>query len=366
MLSHMWLMLLPLSGQLIQPSPARDDSVEAIVQNLVTHEQLYRNIEVRWRRDYRMDPTAINEPVEGLCLRRTVLVHVVRQSEWFRERHEETDTDHLNQIRPTKLLLRSFDGARTIEIAPPLVNIHQGRWDACSYFIPHCSFSVREMLDSCTPLSTWLQKAKVLETRQGKRGLYDYHSLTYEGEREVAGLRTVVIRCDTGPNAKDFRRLRFYLVPDKNYLPALVESGDGDKPVTRRSIVNSWLEVAPAVWLPRSATLHYFNKPGEDGKIGKLYAIDEKELLDAKLNPNYPVEFFRDVQLPTNATVYEIVDGTVVNSHKLTPFTRLDGVPDAWRSFWRWLAVGLAAGAAVLAFLWFRSRRMRSVSAGAA
>lgn len=341
---------------------------ESIITNIESNERLYDNIDVRWRKTYRLDRTRMHEPLDELYITKVFVAHVVQQGRLFRESYSESGS---NVDGPTLPVVgtNAFDGTRTLQTVADIVNIRDRESRYCHYFLSHISLTANGMIPNCLPLSTWLKGRAAIETHPfGKpsKDRYLHHQVVHEGSTTIDGLTAEILRCDAGESESNFMRLRLYLAPDRNYLPIRAEFSEASTKYCRRIEVHTWTQLESHVWLPSTATKIYFF--GVDASAAKVepYAVEYFELLDAKLNPNYPVEFFRDVPLPTNATVYEYVDGTVVNKYKLTPFTRLDGVPDVWRTFWRWLAVGLAAIAVALAVFWFRARRMRSVSAGAA
>lgn len=102
-----------------------------------------------------------------------------------------------------------------------------------------------------------------------------------------------------------------WLARDRNFLPVkLVSRSDITATVTE------FREIGPGVWLPAQASISQYNSALSKrlGRPAFGYELRYK-LVEAKLHPNYPDSFFRDIPIPDGMTVYEVHGKKIVKSY---------------------------------------------------
>lgn len=344
------------------------DELARVIENIAANEELYKDADVKWEQHYRLDLARFTE-APGVYVSRKASFHAIFQGDFFKQFTKENGVDTSGKRFEVEMS-SAYDGIRTLEVGGDYVKVIHGGAPACRQFMPH-KFLLEGNTPPCIPLSVLLRGGDALRSHpfasQREKDASAYRSVAYEGEREVDGLKTVRVRLNSGSTAARADFLVIDFVPSRNYLPIRSEFYYWTTPKLARSVdtASDWRELTPGVWLPFKLSRVQYDDPSMRKGIHQACGFYETQVLSADVTPKRPAEFFSELPLPANAMVYEVIDGKVVKKYELTPWTTLEGVTDSRRELWRWLAIGLAAVAVLLAFFWLRSRRQAARASAA-
>ena len=288
-------------------------TMNELVENVRTNEELYANLEVRLRSTYRLgepENPSINYTKSGERSARFVY-----QDGMIYFRNDEENKD-LKGIPERSDVLEGFDGKTTRLLEQNVIaNIREGKIEHPCLFRPHSLIlqggGVR------FPLSTFLRGGKELRAHPPYNNVTT--SIRLEGDEVVDGLRCCKLRLShhldswkTG--AEDVRYL--WLARERNYLPVRTEyfanpvraGFQADEVGTS----TNFREISPGVWFPFHSTLIVYT--GTSTAAGQpLVAFNTTEFTidQANLDPHYDMSLFQDIPFPDGLKVQVVKDGKI-------------------------------------------------------
>lgn len=341
-----------------------------LIQNVRDCEKLYRNIEVSYKISYRVGP---NGPPQSAKASSTTLQSqqgyrcVLQGNKYFLKTERRASTS--DGKSGTRTRVKGYDGELTrVLVDGTVANVYQGKKANADEFYPHTWLLSRALLRF--PLSTWLAGGEELQRHPLAGGVYGQavQKSFFEGEEVADGVRCLKLRCETyGPGRQKPSTVRYlWLTPERNYLPVKTvgfgPSYTDDFPL-EVGRVEDFREIGSGIWLPFRYTLTVYDEQLAREKHQQVISnIEEGEMESAKLDPNYPVDFFRGVEIPEGAVVYELKDDKIINSYLKG---ERPGVFEAGvRSLWYWLFGGVLALLVLVVLRWAWRRRQRLRVAG--
>jgi len=350
-----------------------------VIANVESNEQLYRDIEVIRTEEYRLlveETSKDNLVTTQKRQRRSVI-----QGPMFYLK-VTGGHDLINNKSYDLYDLYGYDGEVTRRVAAGgpttdpggkhqgIANIEHKRLHPCDIFVPHTWLLSNPCI---TPLSVCLRGGKEFQNYPGN-GRYKqiFQQSFLEGEETVDALRCVRLRIETfniqGPKLIPNGRLILWLAIDRNYLPmksnAYVLFENPDIALEEDS-VKDYRQIGTDIWLPFEKQVitydHILLRKDKNNRVVRHRITEKIEL--AKLDPNYDISFFRDIEIPAGSAVYELEKGQIVDSYTQP------GDPNARTSGrYRWLIVVLVILVLALAgvFIWWRVRHARRLSVPAA
>lgn len=346
-------------------TPRADDRLTEIIQNVRANEELYRDIELRYRMDYDLLVDLGQQPdrtMKGIRLQsRSVLQKGLI---YLKQDCKESTGDGKSQQVNTH---QGYDGKflRLVE-QDAIANIREDRLEDPRLVRPH-AFMLFDSAGIGPSLADYLTGGKVAR----RIGGYDNAEITvsYDGDEVVEGLHCHRLKIlykldgwkdDRGPNVRFL-----WLAPERNYMPVRTEA-HGERPFDPKmwpgeiGQAEDFREIAPGVWLPYRVTSAtndlrtYLKEKKKQVQNQWSYTIEE-----AKLDPQYDVSLFRDIPIPDGMVVYEIANGKT-----LRKYTKGGVNVIRPRSYSTRMIVLLAAGVLVVlsaGVLLLRKRARRSV-----
>jgi hypothetical protein len=127
----------------------------------------------------------------------------------------------------------------------------------------------------------------------------DDTSWRVEPDETIDGLRCVCLRNEISNGGRVAQIAHFWLAIDRGYLPIRV---DAFRPVWSSTLpvasnrVTELKEIARGIWIPWRVRQTFYKGPAaKEGKTVVTREINET-VESARLNPSYPIKFFRDIQ----------------------------------------------------------------------
>jgi hypothetical protein len=142
-----------------------------------------------------------------------------------------------------------------------------------------------------------------------------------------------------------------WLAHDRNYLPIKVEAYKLNKSLKRpmqQSLLSDLREVAPGIWFPYAATTICNDPDTLEQPKTPIAWKDEYRVQEASLNPNYEIGLFRDIQFPSDTTVYEVEGERITGAKVIGKSSPITG-----REILMWVVIAI-----ILATLLFVIRRV--------
>jgi hypothetical protein len=290
-----------------------------IIENVRANEQVNRDFEVVFRRNYRLGKPTTTQPEFVKSANATS--RFVYQNGMIYHRNDETQINvGGTTFRPDVLL--GYDGNTMRSVMQNAVaNIADGpfRYDAM-LFRPH-TMTLRYVF---YPLSTYLQGGAAVRKVDPKNDV----RTQFEKEEELDGLHCFKIRIETRSTGRAFSAdpLRFvWLAPERNYLPVRTEfynlassanwNANGVLP-DEIGEASDFREIAPSVWLPfRTSLVVYDSWAYAINKTRAISNAEDRVVDKAGLDPHYDIKLFRDIPFPDGASVYEIKNGKILKSY---------------------------------------------------
>lgn len=270
-------------------------SLPQIIDHVRTAEQLFSNIEMTIRTEYehrrfardagpKMDgPSGRTQASQsrivlqdGMTFRqeRSILL-------WNGARAEETLRVDAFDGRVTRTEALGANQQRGVSVQPGRIELDLPRPNTFLYAGWNCPI----------PFSAFLTAKKL------KYG--DDISWRVEPDETLDALRCVCLRNEMSNGGHLAQIARFWLAIDRSYLPIKV---DAFRPVWSSTVpvasnrVTDLKELARGIWIPwRVRQTLYKGPAAKAGKTVVTQEIDET-VESARLNPRYPIEFFRDIQ----------------------------------------------------------------------
>lgn len=185
------------------------------------------------------------------------------------------------------------------------------------------------------PLSTYLQGEKALAAYG--RNVWTAHSrrieVEYLGEEEWDGhpCRKLRSRHITKSSGNVQLSYILWLASDRNDIPIRVvvysHNLSEDLPYSE-GVVESFKEVAPGVWFPLAGKITVCDNRVLQREKRQSPAWEQRYTVKKiSLDPKFPLEFFRDLEIPDGTTVYHVdAAGNTIESH-------VQGAPGATPEF---------------------------------
>jgi len=340
-----------LAAHLI-PCPAME--MQELIAEVEAQEELYRNIEVRLRFEYR----SFHEPWQGqLCSGGTVLskasevcaIHGVLQDGMFR-----VDVDAEAVVGPERKAdrqrsSRRFDGtlSRVLMQDMKVANII----DEPSYerfpIRPHMFLYTSQHLPYA--LSALLKGRSAIDATAAFRHRGPYPVAEIAGFEQQNGLICHVVTLRFVPeDAKAPSRVeRLWLAIDRNLLPVRYEEYQPNVSATLPDCVGTVDElhqIQPGVWMPARVVKTLYNRQilRETGRQQPGWqSIITVEF--ARLDPQYPVSYFNTLEIPEGTYVYHVRQKKIVRSYiHSAPGSAVPNAANARKPpYWLWLALGI-------------------------
>ncbi|GIW86642.1 MAG: hypothetical protein KatS3mg108_0966 [Isosphaeraceae bacterium] len=331
-----------------------------IVDNLLSNESLYENLEVRLRTE-----SQLGEPINRLPIylaRGDRSSRFVSQQGMLYVSHDGKDVAVSGEIQDGSYRA-GFDGLTTRVVDQESVaNIRDGRSPDLSGFRPHTIFLV-ESAGVDFPLSQFLRGDVFLRSLPRFRDMTT--RITYVGDDEIQDLKCHKLRIEYLIDSWTDRsrpHVRFlWIAPDRNYLAVRTEFfqspwNENDDPM-EVGWVEDLREIAPGVWFPFRSVLRVFDVASYEHGRHVVANTIKKFVEMAKLDPQYDVGLFRNIEIPNGVDVYVFQGDKLVR--KYTQGGAHTQPPQA-RSFpWMTVALTVAFGA----FLAFHRHRRRARAA---
>ena len=305
-------------------------TIDEVLENVRTNENLYSNIEIIINEVTDLNPAAKKYETPIVMERAESRYRVVYQDgmqyRHFLERNRSIGQSEADQFENRA----GYDGVVYRSVTNDnLVNITEGEPHAIDYrFSPHVLMFSSFNHDSLE--SILAKSVKKVPTGGGKASRH-YESRVI-GFENVSGLRCVKIFHQewmekSGPSKGNHDY--YWLAVDRNYIPAKIEnrsyhlSKDFDVHV---NTVDEWGEVKRGIWYPKKATVLIYNP--------ELLMRYNKQLLSQTLKysveyvsvePHYGIDFFRRIDIPAGAKVHILKNGKIVRS-----YTRKASRPYRW------------------------------------
>ncbi len=347
-------------------------ALEELVQELEAYEQLYENLEVRLRYEYR----SFSEPWQGqLFSGGTVLstasevceIHGVMQQGMFR-----IDVDAQAVVGPERKQdrqrsSRRFDGAisrvwmQDMNVANIIDEPSYERFPIRPHMLLYTSQSLP------FSLSTYLRGRAAIDATPGykHRGPYPVVEITGTEEREGLACHVVTLRFIPEGAAAPSRWQRLWLAIDRNLIPVRHEHFVPKVSATQPDsigTVQAWAEVEPGLWFPTRVHDTLYNRqilkatgrqePGWESTI---------TVAQVDLDPEYPLSFFNTLELPDGTYVYHVRQKKIIRSYiQNAPGSGTAGdASGSSRPYWLWFCVAAFALSGCLFLVWKLSIRKR-------
>jgi len=350
----------------LPPPVWADERLERIIANVRAYEEVYQDIEVVYRYEYRLyAPDSVPDILVDRAQGRR---RSITQGPLLYFREDDSRTLVSGASERTSVLV-AYDGEMTRSVAGNIARVYPRRVGASGQVRAH-TLLVDIWGFISYPLSLYLRGGSELQNHPS----YSYQDLilvnSFEKEEIVDGLRCIKIRCEylDTENERELIQIRYvWLVPGRNYLPIKME---GYSPRLTRELplgvvqARDWRQVEPEIWLPFEI-ISVVYEPEKAKTEKQLVTRNTTHYFIEKvdLNPNYDISFFRDIPIPDGTLVYEIgEDNKIARSYiqgyveEPKPFLglRLPG----------WLLMALGNAVLLLAglLIWWWRRRNRAAA----
>lgn len=300
-----------------------DARILELIPQIVAAEARYGNIDVRYTRKYEK-PSAVHSQDPASW---TSTYHVVAQEILRRDDRTYEAQMAGGGAAQASLSQSMFDGvdARFLHIQDgkktgSILMNHKG--EIGNRFHPH---RILEFSGMNVPLSIRLQgyddypiEPRVVRERGQmvtKIVPIKFPSVQWIGEEEVRGLRCIMVALTNIHETRKIpaTRIEFWLAKDRNWLPirrAYFHLPYSDSIATSEAMADDMRELAPGVWFPFHAVETVFNPDViKSEKRQELRYKLETTVESVSLEPQYPLEFFRDLAFPDGTAVREVDHG---------------------------------------------------------
>jgi hypothetical protein len=307
-----WLVVLAMSTASRLPAAVPEDggvTIEELTEEVRANEDLYRDIEFRMHVRYKLSPDVPRGPIHLNSFDRRAWVVYQGDRLFFQDEDEQRRVDGQSKLIDT---IQGYDGQITRQVEQrDIANIHDGRYEDPRLLRPH-TLILGLGTNVIFPLSTLMRGSEAIQASAGSQLFKGVEVRSQVLGREVVdGLDCYKVAIDLVHRKPDKTTWLLWLARDRNLLPLKLESLPA-----LAARVEKLREIGPGVWLPSRASMTYFN-PALSRKAGQPVVDNEThyELVEARLHPNYPDRFFRDIPIPDGMTVYELRGGKIVRSY---------------------------------------------------
>ncbi|QDV17313.1 hypothetical protein Pan153_19480 [Gimesia panareensis] len=294
-----------------------NDRLQTLIESLRKNEALYENLEVHWRECYgkqyypEVEKASVpqSSDIEG---------HWISQQGKFYLNFEGQRTGPPAASGKTGIhYQKGFDGAQTrfLQLRHNYVGkIIKGPAYDYRGFHPH-SIPLR-WARTAVPLATFLSGREAILTHpRGTPGDVVsnlFPTAAYRGEEELSGLRCLKVTLyhvrNKGTAAeRTSARRDFWLAVDRNYLPVKTESYNyfySKKVPIETAVLENLQEIQPGIWFPFASSITVLDGIMlREKKRSVVSWKREYTVSEVSLNPEYAVEFYRNVPFPEGTPV---------------------------------------------------------------
>ena len=327
--------IIPLFGSPLGVFASDDEKLKLIIDNVKQNEKLYENIDVDLITTYTTGdrkPAVMNDGKTSEIIDSSIKTRYVHQGKLFRI--DTTGSDKAGDaVVRNRDRIRAYDGKQTKLLHQKTVgNIIFNETTDDQFVRPHMML-IRNMRMT-VPLSTYLSGHEAMKSHPDGRWNNSLKlSVTYKAEHVYKSHHCheiwVTTLLDSG---EPHDRWELWLAEEKNYIPIRMISYtfliSKSEPVSEGE-VTELAEIKPGVWFPISSTVEAVDQMllGQKGERRFGWRFDFT-VPRVALHPNYPLEYFKDVEFPNGTAVYEIENSKVKRGYRVgTP-----GSPGASKS----------------------------------
>ena len=277
-----------------------------IVQSVRINEAVYDNVEMVYRKHYRVEPSWLKTQITGSAeggddsgyiesLDTTVRV-VLQKPLFYLKADESGPTARAGDV------LQAYDGAATRVVSQigdeQRIRVYQERMADRLTLTPH-TFLFADLL-RFTSLSEDLARTT---TEEGEPVEW-----RFEREETVNGLACVRLRCDAlTPLDRDVMwSVVVWLATERNYLPVKREgyrSSFSARCPVERGVVEELREIAPGTWFPMRVRATAYDEQSLSTPKAQIRSESQLTVEKVELDPAYDVDFFRNIPFPEGVPV---------------------------------------------------------------
>jgi hypothetical protein len=303
------------------------DPMESIIRNVQTNEALYKNIEVRGTKTYRLLDKSLT--IRGAVDKSSSNFRFVQLGDKVYVKTQEDaktvggqEFDQGQTIGYDGRMMRAIYGQNICNIVnEKMYNIQFYR------YLPHLapfemvqfpSVSLHKTLDG-----------RGFKPFEGK-GVYSTREIrsNFVNEERLDGMDCVVVRMRTVDPENDhepefFYYLYIWLAVDRNYIPIQMTVHNAPTHTRTKPLIHCKLsdlrEISPGIWYP--FLFEYKTFDNLELAAGKHIqdSIHQFKIESAILNPKVPDSLFSDIECPKSHFLYVVKNGEIVESRK--PYT---------------------------------------------
>ncbi len=305
---------------------AEEIAVEELIRQVEAAEKLYADCDVTVKMTYARSEDAPPPTVElPIVERKTGDIRCVFQNGMMHLEATVQLTCMGRDRDSSYVRTRLYDGVVTRLCEGAIVNIIDGPPADDHVFRPHTVLF--QDMGYPVPLSIHMQGGAALLKSPGGKGFpADARRIECvclgESKWESHPCVRIAIRHISTRSGKLWDEFVIWLATDRNYLPihyvGYSYRWSSDLAYNEGSVVE-FKELTPGVWFPMKtmATMYDHHTLKRDHKQ-VIKATRTYEVQQVSLTPNHPIEFFRDLEIPEQATVYHVdQDGEIVESYRV-------------------------------------------------
>ena len=342
------------------------DDVDAIVSNIRSSEQLYKNIEMQWVFQYRLGD--VKYMIKDKTLKsNTEFVRVVKQGDYLYSKFNRSQYRIDKQSKDFQVEC-GFDGetSRIVDLGAA-ANITDEVFDGAEVREAD-PFRMLFMLDFVIHLNICL--STLLSSGESIKQYHGYEhtniKIVHEKDETIDGLDCIklgIYYWFVGTHMDEGAVTYIWLARERNLIPIKYIDYHPKVRKIHPSLIgysSDFREIAPGVWFPHRYEINTYDNDymTEDNKVvkGNNFLIT---IVKAELDPDYPRSFFQNIPIPDGTMVYEIKKKETVAKYvqglplKFQPKDKARSSPSIW-----WL-IGAIVSFSIAFVVWKRiSRRV--------
>jgi hypothetical protein len=299
-------------------APAQE-SVREIIENIKRNEDLYKNIALQVERTYKLNSDYQFKSPEDFDVQHTVINKIHQDNKVYYKVDEDSTTvgstkiKLLEECRYDGVLSRLVRSNEAANLSNKRVDHYYSRW--VDPF--HVLFEMQ--LDELS-LSGFLTGGPEL------RSVRNYSACNLKTSLDsiefVDGLRCLKLRVVAwrdGLKPEDVPASFLWVCPERNYLPIrwhwTNDKAMGNAFPELTAEARDFREIAPGLWHPFECTIRLYDHISFKEKHKYILACEKTfKYLKVNPDPNYPDEFFRDLEIPDGLPAYIVENGKIVDS----------------------------------------------------
>jgi hypothetical protein len=344
-------------GQEAASNPPRPLGMADVVRMVQDNEKLSANIDITVTGQQVVHRTGqIHPKVEMRQDQR--IWRSVRQNDWYRSEYSQkgkaTSGADLKSFQKV-----GFDGQLTRVHTAGVFNKVHGRKNDHGAIYPH---NIPLYVGCPCPLSVYLTGGDAWRLHWvNERQRDEVTEWTYEGEETVHGLTCHKVTgrriplSSAGSGHRPVSSKQLWLAEARSMLPIRARVFDAKRPdfPESESVVESFLEPSPGVWLPRVTRVSLYDIHLREFATPPLRTQQVYTVTAVNLDPAHPRAFFSDIEPNHGDVAYEIINGKSVDQYVVGE-GRPRVVRFAWWTIIIWLALLAMAAWAIRALILLR------------